>query len=309
MLLASFLGLQLGCTTCTPGIPNIDTSKPDNETGGDSQHDSEPDDTAPPPPCEQPEVEPNNNGGDATPIVLEKLACGEFTAGLDLDFYTAETTGSGWFEIDVDAGDMGSAANVLLSISNEDEDLKATQQASATSADPRMVVPLPAADTWTLILNEETAQGGESGYDYEFRFSQTKDPVTWDLVEDAGHGSWDAAQELDVGTTLFGTIEDVAERDWYVIHTPADKVDLSIEIVAHREGSPLDARFQIWMAEDGELKETPEASAYTHPTEPGADPALTKSAHDETWYLMVRYQDGGTGPLYWYTLTLEEVSP
>lgn len=311
MTLLTWMGWSLGCTACTPNIdPNLDTSPPEQHTGEDSEVDTQPIDTQPPPPCEQPEVEPNAHEGEATPIALEEQACGDFSAGLDLDFYAFSTPGAGWFEIDVDAGDRGSAANPNLSLANEDGDLKLNMSRSATSSDPHVVVPLAAADDWILVLNEETTQGGDTDYDYFFRVSQTKDPVTWDVLEDDDHGGFETAQELELGTTVFGTMESASERDWYVITAPEAKTDLNLEVLAHRAGSPIDAVFQVWtLTKDGELNESPEDWVSSHPTQPGNDPQLTKTGHGlQVWYVMVRSEGSTTGPLYWYTFTVEEVS-
>ena len=74
------LGLtHAGCRACTPNItpPDEDTSREDTsvpdtqETGIDSGETAE---TAEPPPCSQPEVEPNGTESDAQLIQLEKWA-------------------------------------------------------------------------------------------------------------------------------------------------------------------------------------------------------------------------------------------
>ena len=312
--------LLIACKACDPGLPDPPKQDTAREDTGPVEE-SEPLDTSPPPACEQPEVEPNGTQANATDIEREELACGAFTAGLDLDFFAFETTSVGWYEIDVDAGEGGSAADTVLSLANLDEDLKLSVDKSATGTDPRVVIPLSEPDTWFLLLNEENAQGGDEGFEYEFRVSQTKEPATWDTVEDADHGTWQTAQELPLGTTVYGTLGESTERDWFVVHTPDYKTDVAIEVLAHRAGSPLDAQIQLFRevqdSDDASVVDTePEdglvddafASATAHPTEPGWDPAKIRSAEDETWYVRVRYEDGGTGPLYWYTITATEVT-
>ena len=310
MRILSLLACFASCKACNPQVTPI------FETGGDSGEREETGDstdsvvdTAPPPLCEQVEVEPNDAGEDATVIAREREACGEFSGGLDLDWFEFETRAAGWIEIDIDAGERGSAADVNLSLVSED-DLALTIQDGAGSSDPYVLVPVPGADTWHLILNEERVQGGDEDFEYFFHVSEAKEPISYDGVEEEDHDGWETAQELAVGERVFAKIEETAERDWYVIHTPDDKTVLRAEVTAHRLGSPLDAKLVMWMEseEGGALADDWAEWTDTNPFDVGMDPAFERVGDGDTWYLQVFKSTGGAGPLYWYTIEVNEVS-
>lgn len=311
MRLLTLVACIASCKACNPQIsPNFDTSPdsdPEEETGDSTDSMV---DTSPPPMCEQIEVEPNNNDGEATVIVREKEACGEFGGGLDLDFYEFETRTAGWLEIDVASAERGTAADVNLSMESDDG-LQLTMQDGAGSADPYVLVPVPGPDTWFLILNEERVQGGEDDYEYFFHVSEAKAPFVADANELDEHDSWETAQPITVDELVYGTLENNDERDWYVLETPAEKVQLRAEITAHRMGSPLDAKLILWKLDKdtNELSDSWEEWADTNPFDVGLDPAFERTGGGgEVWYLQVLKSTGGTGPLYWYTIHISEVA-
>ena len=101
-LLLFILGCN-GCASCTPTPPINqnndsrleDTTVDSEESGGDTV------DTAPPPPCAQPEVETNNFPSKAQPISMESWACGTLYGG-DFDYFSFEVEEPGWIKVDVE---------------------------------------------------------------------------------------------------------------------------------------------------------------------------------------------------------------
>jgi hypothetical protein len=301
--------LFLACTPscCQPSL-NLDETRDspvqDTQDTGDT---GETADTAPPPPCAQPEVEPNDLDSQANPIVLEEMACGEFTGGgLDLDWSTFETTAAGWLKIDVDAASRGSEANVNLSLESDGGVQVAMSVAGDGGADPYLVIPVEGADTWYLTLNEQEAQSGDEDYDYQFRASTTKTPVDIDRQESHDNDSWKDADPIELDESVYGTVSGPTDLDWFVLETPEGRQEIQLELVAHRAGSPLNARIEIWYAQikdSTQLEDEPQAKVSTSDASPSFDPIFTHTSYDQRlWYIKVRVADGGTGPAYWYTL-------
>lgn len=310
MPVLALLACWASCKACNPQVnPQFETARP--ETGEDETADTQDSviDTAPPPLCEQVEEEPNNKQDEATPIRREAEACGEFTGGLDLDYYLFETRGAGWLEIDVDAGERGSSADVNLSLESEGG-YRLTMQDGAGSADPYVLVPVAGEDSWYLTLNEERVQGDEEGFEYFFHVSEAKAPMTFDRVEAEDNDDWTTAEDLPIGEVIYGVIDDTSDRDWFKVTTPSAKGSLRVEVVAHRKGSPLDARMFLWKeTKEGELADEAEEMFETNPFDVGLDPAFERTGGgNEVWYLQVLRLEGGAGPLYWYTLSVTEVS-
>ncbi|HJN74465.1 MAG TPA: hypothetical protein QGF58_11080 [Myxococcota bacterium] len=311
MGLLSVLACWASCKACNPQVtpPRFDTS-PDS-AGKESADSVDSRDTAPPPMCAQPEQEPNNNDTEPTFIAREREACGEISQSFDLDYYEFETRTAGWIEIDVDAAERGSAADLVFGLGSEGGHALLAGK-GAQSSDPYILVPVPGADTWRLAMAEQDpGQGADEGYEYFFHVSEAKSPITPDSVEVEDHGSWDLAQPIVLGEVVYATLVEGDERDWYVLTTPDAKVQLRAEIVAHRLGSPLDTRLVMWKTtkEGDSLKSSWEEWADTNPFDVGNDPAFERTGGGgEVWYLQVLEARNGTGELYWYTITVNEVS-
>ena len=96
---------------CSPALPSGDNNSssqtpPAEETGTV--------DTGPPPPCSQPEVEPNNSYADANEILMELWACGELESSSDSEFLDFDTPYDGWIKLRVEAASIGSSADMRL---------------------------------------------------------------------------------------------------------------------------------------------------------------------------------------------------
>ena len=308
--------LLLACvpSCCQPNI-NPPVEDTHDERDSDSPVDSvDSEDTAPPPPCEQPEVEPNDLDSQATPIVLEEQACGAFTGGgLDLDWFSFDTEHVGWLKVDVDAADRGSEANVSLNLESDLGVQAAMSMAGDGSADPLLVIPVTEADSWMLVLNEQEAQSGDEDYDYQVRASVTKTPVPIDREEKSNNEDFEDAQVLQLDEYVYGTVDEPSDLDWYVLQTPPGRNEIKLELLAHRHGSPLNGRIEIWYAhpkDDSKLSDEAERKVADSDFGPSMDPIFTHTSYDErTWYIKVRNANtGGTGSAYWYVLhtTIEE---
>ncbi len=306
--ISAFL-LFLACTPscCQPTLNPVsqDTAELDSDSPVDSI-DSQ--DTAPPPPCAQPESEPNNLDSEADPVQREDLACGAFTGGgLDLDWYTFETTSPGWLKVDVDAASRGSEANVNLSMESDGGVQVAMSMAGDGGPDPYLVIPVQGADSWYLMFNEQEAQSGDEDYDYQFRVSTTKTPVDIDREESSDNDSWQDAQVIELDESIYGTVSEASDLDWFVLETPEGRQEIELQLIAHRAGSPLNARIEIWTTQAKDktkLESEADVKVSTSDASPSFDPIFTHTSYDQrSWYIKVRVADGGTGPAYWYTLT------
>ncbi len=311
-----FMGCN-GCAGCVPNPPNeneqVDTDKTDTEvdtieTGADTE------DTAPPPPCAYPEIEPNNSvsGSNATLIERENWACGNL-AYADFDHFQFEVDEESWIKVDVDAVVMGSAADPYMALTSSDGD-RLTVYSDSDSTDPLAVFPVDGAATWTIMLKDPTSADPGDDYHYRLMASVTKAPVIWTHEEsyDAGETlPWDNGQgvmEIEEGMVVLGGLDYILEHDWYVFQTPPDKHQIEVEIVAFSEGSPTNATLKLY-DEDGAMNGVPLETVYTGLTAYDLDPLLDRSSDgDETWYLAVRDQDGSAyGPGYWYTIEVRVV--
>ena len=306
--------LLLGCSACSACFePNLDDVTPedsheDQDSPEDSPEDS-PVDTTPPPPCAQPEVEPNNNSSTAFPIQMESWACGDFGTALDFDVYTFDMAEEGWLEVVIEAAERGSPAHVLLTMNNEQgQDVGVGR--GDTSTDVRVVVPVMAGN-WVVWLNELNQDYGED-VDYHLMATATKRPVSWNVDSEAlevPNNSVEAALQVHDGDAIWGVIDSSTNFDWYVWESPKDtqKRTLRLTVTAMSEGSPLNPRLQRWdLNTAGELSTTPTSTWDSSETSASQDPQVEISVADKDVYLKVRNTPGyQTGELYWYVLAVE----
>lgn len=296
----------------TPSIPNPpdspDDSEENEESGSDTGDTTPPVDTTPPPPCAQPEVEPNYSESTATAIVLEQYACGMFNDATDFDTFTFHAP-AGWLEVDVTAAERGSAAYPILTLESDDG-LAASSTRSLNSTDPYLLVPLPSADDWVMRLTDAYRGYGEE-FDYEFKVSESKAPLEWSEFEIDDHDAIEESQEVSVGAPIFGYAQNSTDFDWYHLRTPPGRNLIRIAVHAHNYGSPMDARLQLYFAtldeSTSELTEVLQQTVDDNTQSNGLDPLLERvSDGDEDWYLKVRYTPSTQfGELYWYVLDVQ----
>ncbi len=308
------LWLLLGCSACSACFqPNLDDirsedSGEEEDSPADSPIDS-PVDTTPPPPCPQPEVEPNNNTAGAFPIAMESWACGHFESALDFDVFTFDMAEDGWLEVNIEAASRGSAAHVLLTMDNEHGQSAGVSRGD-TSTDARVVVPVKGG-TWVVWLNELNQDYGED-VDYHLLATTTKRPVSWNVdseeLEVPNNGP-EEALAIEDGDVVWGLIDSTTNFDWYVWESPKDskKRTLKLTITAMSEGSPLNPRLQRWdLDASGELYANPTKTWDSDEDSASQDPEVELSVSDKDVYLKVRHTPGfQTGELYWYTLAVE----
>lgn len=295
------------CCNYTPPIPD----PPVEETGEeDSEQDDTSDtvdtvDTTPPPPCAQPEVEPNFNESNATFIEMESYACGFFESANDFDVYAFEMEEVSWLKIDVDAVERGSSGNPILTVESE-SGLAAISLRGPRSNDPLLVFPVNIAEQWVVRLTE--AQGGfGEDYDYKLIATATKEPVEWTGYEADQNDELDEAQLITEGEVIYGIIDSSVDFDWYRVDTPEGRNQITVQITGQGVGSPLFPRLQLYTLEEnsqGELVETLQGTFDESGDSASQDPKMVRvSDGGETWYFKVRHRPGTqNGDLYWYVI-------
>lgn len=295
-----------------PSIPDppTDTRDPEESDPPDSPVDSKdsPVDTTPPPPCEQPEVEPNYNTSVANEVLMEVWACGTFDTSPDFDVYRFTMAEQNWLRIDVDAADRGSPAYPVLTLQS-DGGFSAGSTRGPNSNDPYLVIPTPEADSWYVWLTDAQASSGEA-FTYRWMASSVKAPVSWTHRETEGHSTIDTAMPITADMTVYGTIDSATEFDWYSFQTPAERSSITVRITAHKVGSPLISRLMLYEIEtDGKGNPVEKLINYWDDSSTSAslDPDFTLSNEGgEVWYLKVRYLPTFQyGPLYWYILDID----
>jgi hypothetical protein len=312
-----------GCLACfTPSVPHPDeTEDTGEETGetGDSAVDTAVVDTAPPPPCDTPEVEPNGIGDDPTPVAMEDWACG--TLGTDLDLDRLEFTVDGpidWLRLDFVAAQEGSAAHIGPALLTDDGtydcDVVNSDVHSPYTDDPNdPVIAFPileAPHTFVVTIGDVDWQKGKEDYHWKFRARSEKAPVSWTTTEvDTGYNG--AAIPLAAGDRVFGRFSSASDSDPYTIEIPAapkgGHVRLTVDTdgyrFGYRFGSPAEAKFSI-VTPSGVYKKT-----NYHKDEYGrtsdCDPYYTFYADEAgTWTVIVQPRGSGGSMADWYVLGL-----
>jgi hypothetical protein len=281
-----------GCSGCGPDLPTdlpVDSSDSDTDTG-DSAIDTEPQ-----PPCDVPEVEPNDAFDAGTPLPLELTGCGVFDEGIDLDRWDVDFPNTAWLGLHVDAYAIGSSSDPTLTLTSDDGQV-AQVGGETFGEDIHLVFPsLP--DTYRLLLTDQNATGGED-YLYEILATHTKAPVVWNLLEDEPNDSRTEPQDLFDGDDVFGMIESSSDRDWYRITVPSGPHVVTLDVDAYEYGAA--ANFRLVMYDESET-EIGDYFAGENAWDP--DPLAERtSTGDEVWYVRIREQNNRAGRAYWYLL-------
>ncbi len=296
-----------GCT-CRPELPPDPPDETDEpEPTGDTGHTG---DTGPPPLCDVPEVEPNNDPGSAVILPTERQACGDFEVDGDFDWWEFEVDDSGWLAIEVEAG-PGSVSDVnfvLLPIDVEGGNAwAAARDDDEGTTDAHVLFPAPAG-LYQANVTEQQLKSGER-YRYEVLVSEAKAPVTWDLDEVEPNDIQADANILTIGDRVLGGVDAPADFDWYQVAVPAGKKVVTIDVDAYTEGSIGDFTVVLWGPAGSDA---PGCNQCTYEREaPGLRDPLAEydSAGDETLYIQVLESDSHFGPAAWYRLSVTVEDP
>ncbi len=290
-----------GCVN--PDLPS-DSDKPNQDSPpADTGPEDTAVDTAPPPPCDAPEVEPNNTQADAQAIELDDWACGVLDEPADLDTLRFETTEGGWLRAWARGADIGSSADLQLYLVDEGNDNRALTLAQRDSTDPLLVVPVDEADTWYAVISDQYYTYSDD-HIWEFAASMAKAPVDWDVSEEEPNGSMDEGNLLEPPVRVYGVLSEGSDRDWFrfeVPDTPSGKAAITIRVDAWRYGSPLDARVKLY--DPSGQKQTGSGHGETTTD---FDPLVEWTATEPGEWGVLIYSDDGVGsPLYWYVIDIE----
>lgn len=283
-----------GCEACRPDVVPVDTGESDTDTNPVDTDTTVPD-TDVPPPCAQPEIEPNGLD-EPNAIVMEQYACGTFDPIYDVDARTVEVPRAMWLRVRVDARSIGRADPIVILSSADGQTAQGSERDDGFE-DPLLVFPTDAT-RWTVLVTDEAGQGGPDNFPYQLMVAEAKAPVEYDATEsESEHSSAEIAQPLAFGTTVFGDMEGTFASDWYSMSIPAGKQTLTVTVEAFSAGSPGDFSVALYDA-DGTQVAT--AAVGEHGWE--HDPWLQyTSGGSETLYLRVAEATGRTGRAYWYT--------
>jgi len=257
--------------------------------------------TGAPPPCATPEVEPNEAGGSATPLPLERPGCGVLTEN-DRDAFGFVVDDPGWLSIEVERSD-GSTADLELTVDGPDG-LRVDKFDDTESTDVTLKFQAVRGD-YVAVVSEEEGRGGDA-YTYEVLVSEAKAPVEWTLLEVEPNDTSGTAQALTGDeVSVYGTFEgnaELADRDWFELQIPGGEHALHVDVDAFTYGAAGDVKLEIRDEADALLR------TMTDRVEGGQrenDPRGTyQSPGDETIRIQVLEEDGIDGPAHWYVLHL-----
>lgn len=281
-----------GCA-CTPELPDDDdNSSTESEQTETEATATETEDTYEPP-CDVPEVEPNDNAGSATPLPLDRVGCGAIDEELDLDYFGFTLTEDDWISVRIDAYSLASRADVALTLTSDGGE-SAVLYDSLGTTDVELVFPALADDYYALVT-EQNAEGS-AYHDYEVLVSVAKEPLTWE-TEETDNESFAGAMFLTDGITVFGWLSDDDDADWYAIEIPPGKHSVVVDTQAWRYGSAGNFEFTVYDEEQDTLFRIDDDGGR------GVDPVLDETSEgDETWYFRIKDEHGQGGRAYWYVL-------
>ncbi|MFZ5478647.1 MAG: putative metal-binding motif-containing protein [Myxococcota bacterium] len=227
-----------GCDGCRPTLPypNDDDRNDTSEEDADSGDSAE--DSGPLPMCELEEVEPNGFDELQT-LPTDVTACGHFDVAYDQDWFELTTLEDGWLEVGVDAASRGSSADAQFDFLDAASGESVVVKGSYLSTDPRLVVPLSTVGTFYVGLGETTFLYGED-YRWYLMATITKPPVEWTVTEADDNDTVEVAQPFAYGDTLFGTIAEPDDFDWYSVEVDDTLTPVQFSVVAYGVGAPTD---------------------------------------------------------------------
>jgi len=298
-----------GCS-CQPELPP--EGDKDDQTRDSAVVESA--DTAPPPPCDVPEVEDNGSPGTANELPMEQVACGRLQEPADFDYFETEVLADAWVRFAVVSRELGAVADVHLLVAPEGQPAAKREDNEGTT-DASLLFPAKAND-YVITVSEQNFNGAEERYEYELVVSTSKAPLEWDRGEVEPNDDFGSAMSTTAGETIFGDMQGGIDNDWYKVDVPNGKHTLTITIMAFPHGSAGD--YSLWLydqtqgllpegcdidgcgpaqqnCEDCEILEGLIAGQH--------DPVLEfESLGNETLYWRVVEYDSKFGDAYWYTM-------
>ncbi len=326
LLVSLLVGMQ-ACTGCYElGLPGAVGDDPGDETNSpvDTSGEEDTGDLPPPPLCEFPEVEPNNNLAEANPIDPESWACGTLLVDdldpIGLDYVTFEAPASGWISMWGRGETIGSAADIDMNVfvdSDFGSDLVVFER-TVGSHESFGMLPIEQGDVFQVALRDAFSGNGE-GYVWEFLGSMEKGaPLDWTMEEDevrdgaATNDTFAAAtQTLASGDRVFGVVGNAAgdKGDIYKIEVPEGITTIELTVEAWEYGSPLNSRIKLYRPDvidqiETEIEDSRAANnAYRHSET--WDPYISYTATEAgTWYVSVLKAGDYFGPYHWYVLSV-----
>ena len=311
-----------GCDACNPKVipdlsgDQVDTGPDSTTVDTEDTATTEVIDTAPPPPCAHPEVEPNNDPANPERIELETVVCGQFViaeegAVADLDWFTFEVDDASWIKVDVNAVNLGSSADPSLYIASEDDHYMLIES-DVDSTDPKVIFPIPeGTDDWDLMVAELNSLSGER-YIWEFIVSATKAPVEWNRDEVEPNNEPEEAVELSEGDVVFGQYDSQSDLEQFYIDPPEGWHELTVRVTAKSEGSAAYNRLVLSRDRSPDTGDSPidldRIASVTGGAGTSPDAILSFEADgSERLYLTLRENEGNSGPGHWYIIEITSI--
>jgi hypothetical protein len=283
------------CRSCDPELPESDTEQDTRDRGTNTQVD-----TAPPPPCDLPEEEPNNGFDQAGFLPLELQACGDIDPLFDTDNWRFDVPVTQWMGVYLHATSIGSLSDVALILIDEDDVSIEVRSRDSGEQDVELVFPAPLGE-YTALVVDENLQGGPDDYFYELLVGEAKQPVEYNVVEIDAEQALDG-QILEDEDVVFGTFFEPEDTDWYQIPIPADTASVELVIEALQHGSPADIRLELY--ESTELNFIGTILSAADGTT--GDPADERSTTGDTvWFIKVVDRQSRGSFAHWYTLSVD----
>lgn len=311
MIILSFLIGLVGCKYWIKNIPlddNSNNTDQQDENPEDSAEDSaeedSAEDTGPAPPCPLMEEEPNGSYDEAQSVGMETWVCGTFEELTDLDVFAFNFPEEGWLQVWVRAQDLGSSADLMVSLKSGSQTALSTFNGEST--DPLLIVPVNEAKNFYVAIQEQFNSHGENHF-WEALFSQIKAPINYNLTEDESEERNDgfaAGVPVEDGTRIMGIMDSNFDRDWYTIDLPEGSHEITLAIDAHAYGSPIDLEIYLYPPEALEDSTENYVVYRNNGLNPNSlDPYLTHTVdRGGTWGVLLKTYNSTGSEFYWYVL-------
>lgn len=306
---ALYILLLTACNGCRPHLSTddntddrVDTSPPP-DSGDDT---GETADTGPdlPDRCDAMEVEPNDSLDLAQAIAMEQWLCGTFEgdgALGDPEFLTFASEQPGWLSVKVEAAARNSLADAQFLFYDDNGHSVFIYDGVATS-DPSLTVPADVVGEYGVVVAETGYLSGE-GYDWALLATQVKPPVEWTFEEAEDNDASDRANTFALGGTVFGKMDDTADKDWYHVSVPEGLQAVTFNVEAFGSGSPVDIQLRVY--EDGVVKKACYHGVVDYDLDPDCEMKVT-AAHE--WDVLVQDEYDSGSSFNWYTMTIAGVA-
>jgi hypothetical protein len=300
------LAAALTACTCQPELPADDVDSDPVSTGVTGATA----DTGPPPPCDQPEVEPNDALVDPPLIALERHACGTFGSEEDVDAWGFALESEGWLSVELESGE-GGISDVDLHVGPASLSWVVERGDDSTESNDAHLLFLAPADAYTVYAREAADQYGERAT-WDLLVSEAKPPRAWTRVEAEPNDLQGTAEDVVSGDVVFGTMEGnpgLPDRDWFTIEIPPGKQTLTVSVEAWGLGSSADLTLYL-VDSAGQFLPSgcdPCAVEDSGPPRFERDPAMVyDSPGGETVAIqIVGIDDVVESPASWYTITFD----